>query len=292
MELKKRQITVLAGDKRSLALAEMFLADGMDLTLYGFDDNRLAEGLSQAKTLDEAIAASPIIIGPLPFTNRAGNLSTPLFTGEIVLEDVFQRMKEGQVLLGGHLLENVSQLASEYQIELKDYFAREELQVLNAIPTAEGTIQIAMEKMDTTLHGSNVMVLGFGRIGKTLANMLAGIGANVHVVARKHEDIAWIQSLKMAPVYLSNIEENLSEMDLIINTVPVILLDEVKLREIKEDCLIIDVASSPGGVDFPAAENLGITTVWALGLPGLVAPKSAAQCMKETIYHLLDELEV
>lgn len=283
---------MLGGDKRSLALAEMFLADGMDITVYGFDESRVDATLMRANTLEEAINASPIIIGPLPFTNRANQLSTPLFTGEIVLADVFQMMKQDQILLGGHVLDKVKQLASEYHVQIKDYFKREELQVLNAIPTAEGAIQIAMEKMDTTIHGSNVMVLGFGRIGKTVANMLAGIGANVHVVARKHEDIAWIKSLNMYPVYLSNIDGNLSEMNLIINTVPAVLLDEVKLTKIDRDCLIIDLASSPGGVDFSAAEKLGISTVWALGLPGIVAPKSAAKCMKETIYHLLDELEV
>lgn len=292
MKLKRRQITVLGGDKRSLSLAEMFLADGMDITVYGFDESRLDAGLTRGNTLEDAIAASPILIGPLPFTNRSNHLSTPLYTGEIVLEDVFQAMKKSQVLLGGYILDKVKQIARGNQVHIHDYFKREELQVLNAIPTAEGAIQIAMEKMDTTIHGSNVMVLGFGRIAKTLANMLAGIGANVHVVARKHEDIAWVKSLNMSPIYLSNIDENVSKMDLIINTVPAILLDEMKLTKVKGDCLMIDLASSPGGIDFSAAEKLGLATVWALGLPGIVAPKSAAKCIKETIYHLLDELEV
>src|SRR5699024_1819323 len=199
MKLKSRQITVLGGDKRSLALAEMFVADGMDSTVYGFDESRVDAILTRANTLQEAIAASPIIIGPLPFTNRDNQLSTPLYMNDIALEDIYQWMKQDQLLLGGHVLDKVRQLASDHQIHMYDYFVREELQVLNAIPTAEGALQIAMEKMDTTIHGSNVMVLGFGRIGKTVANILAGIGANVHVVARKHEDIAWIKSLNMKP---------------------------------------------------------------------------------------------
>lgn len=51
--------------------------------------------------------------------------------------------------------------------------------VLNAIPTAEGAIQIAMEEMPVTIHGSKALVLGFGRVGKTLAKMLDGIGAKL-----------------------------------------------------------------------------------------------------------------
>ena len=54
-------------------------------------------------------------------------------------------------------------------IKLKQ-FTNEELTILNAIPTAEGAIQIAMEKSLKTVHGSKCLVLGFGRIGKILAN--------------------------------------------------------------------------------------------------------------------------
>src|SRR5699024_6689102 len=121
---------------------------------YGFDEGRVNAELTRANTLQEAIAASPIIIGPLPFTNRDNQLSTPLYTGEIDLEDAFQVMNKNQILLGGHILDEVKQLASVHQIHIKDYFKREELQVLNAIPTAEGAIQIGMEKMEMTIHGS------------------------------------------------------------------------------------------------------------------------------------------
>src|SRR5699024_9658024 len=139
---------------------------------------------------------------------------------------------------------------------------------LNAIPTAEGTIQIAMEKMDSTIHGSHVMVLGFGRIGKTIAHMLSSLGAHVHVVARKHADIAWITSSGYNPVFFQDIEADLHKPNLIINTIPATVLDSPKLEKINKKTLIIDIASSPGGIDFEAAKNLGIETVWALGLPG------------------------
>src|SRR5699024_1447155 len=105
MKLKRRQITVLGGDKRSLALAEMFLADGMDLTVYRVDESRVDATLTRANTLEDVIDASPSIIGPLPFTNRDNQLSTPLYKGEITLEDIFRWMKQDQILLGGHILD-------------------------------------------------------------------------------------------------------------------------------------------------------------------------------------------
>ena len=76
-----------------------------------------------------------------------------------------------------------------------DIMKCEELAVLNSISTAEGAIQIAMEETNHTLHDSNILILGFGRIGKVLAKMLNAIGANVYCEARKNEDLAWIKNI-------------------------------------------------------------------------------------------------
>lgn len=51
--------------------------------------------------------------------------------------------------------------------------------IMNAVPTAEGAIQIAMEQTDVTLHGLPVLVIGHGRIGSLLARRLAALGAKV-----------------------------------------------------------------------------------------------------------------
>ena len=76
----------------------------------------------------------------------------------------------------------------------RDYFAREELAVANAVPTSEGAIQIAMEELPITLHGARVLVIGFGRLGKVLSGQLKGLGALVSVAARSCTDLAWAQT--------------------------------------------------------------------------------------------------
>ena len=80
--------------------------------------------------------------------------------------------------------------------------------------------------------------------------------------------------------------------DLILNTVPARLLEEETLRDLKPGCLVLDLASKPGGVDFEAARRLGVKAVWALSLPGKVAPVTAARAIKSTIYNILNELGV
>lgn len=292
IKLDQQTWTILGGDARSFALGKMLSEEGNEVTLFGFNKLEATEGMKSANTLEQAIAASQIIVAPLPFSNKAGKLNTPHNTEDILIEAILSHIKDNQLLLGGHIQRKWLDLAADQKVNIIDYFEREELQVLNAIPTAEGAIQLAMEEMETTIHGSNAFVLGFGRIGKTVANFLAAIGANVYVIARKHADLAWIQAKGYHPVHLQEMESHLHHANLIINTIPHIVLEGKELKKVSEDGLIIDLASHPGGVDLAAAEDLSIRTIWALGLPGKVAPISAARCIRKTINNILYDLEV
>ena len=50
-----------------------------------------------------------------------------------------------------------------------------------------------MREFPGTINGARCLVTGFGRIGKVLAVMLRGLGADVTVSARKAQDLAWIE---------------------------------------------------------------------------------------------------
>ena len=145
-------------------------------------------------------------------------------------------------------------LAGEQRgLRVFDYYAREELQVANAVPTAEGAIQRAMEATDGTLHGSRCLVLGFGRVGKLLAYRLRNLGAQVTVAARKYRDLAWIDAMDFCSLPIGELSGHLGEFDLIFNTVPALLLDAPRLTETKENCLLMELASAPGGIEEGAA---------------------------------------
>ena len=159
----------------------------------------------------------------------------------------------------------------------------------NALPTAEGAIQLALELADRTLAGSRCLVAGFGRIGKVLADRLRALGAEVSVSARKYGDLAWVRALGYAPCRTDALAGTLGDYDLIFNTVPALVLDQRLLAETREDCVILDLASAPGGVDLDAAARLGRRAQAAPGLPGKTAPRSAAAAVLESIDHILEE---
>jgi dipicolinate synthase subunit A len=290
--MSSMKCTIVGGDLRNVKLAEILSKDGNTVNLFGFKNAGFELGIRENENLKEALDDSDIVIGPLPCSNDNETLNAPFFPGKMYINDFFKIMKKNQLFIAGRISEKISHLAEIYNVYSIDILEREEMAVLNAIPTAEGAIQLAMEELPITLHGSNVLVLGFGRVGKVLARMLYGLGVNVFVEARKYYDIAWIKSYNYKPVYINELGDNLGKMNLVINTIPYMMLDMNMLCRLNEDCLVIDLASKPGGVDFEAAKALSIKVIWALSLPGKVAPITAAGFIKETVYNIIKELGV
>ncbi|MGE5423591.1 MAG: dipicolinate synthase subunit DpsA, partial [Ignavibacteriales bacterium] len=165
----------------------------------------------------------------------------------------------------------------------------DEVAILNSIPTAEGAVQIAMEEMDSTIHGCNAVVLGCGRVGTTLARLLKNLGAYVTVVSRERAELARAYEIGCQRVELQNIAEVVIGADVIFNTIPAVVLGTEILRRLSYDTLIIDLASAPGGTDFETANDCGIKAILAPGLPGKVAPQMAGKILADVVPRLLIE---
>ena len=290
--MSSRKYTVIGGDLRSVKLAELISEDMNTVNIYGYKNSVFEMRLTENENLQAAIDDSDIVIGPLPCSNDNETLFAPFHPDKIYINEIFKIMKKNQLFIAGRISDKVAHLAEAYNVYAIDILEREEMAILNAIPTAEGAIQIAMEETPVTLHDSKVMVLGFGRIGKILANRLDGLGAKVFVEARKYQDIAWIKSYGYKPVYINELGDYLGKMDVIFNTIPHKILDASLLDKLNPETLVIDLASKPGGVDFDRAKTLGIKVIWALSLPGKVAPVTAAKFIKETVYNIIEELGV
>lgn len=276
----KRCFGVLGGDLRQAELARLLRDDGQEVHTWGLSREDPGE-----TELTEALSAEMILL-PLPLCWDDGVLNCQGRT--ILTRELFRQMTPSQLVLAGQVKEHERQEAETAGISLLDYFKREELTVANAIPTAEGAIQIAMAELPVTLCGAEVLVLGYGRIGKLLAHRFHELGARVTVAARKWEQRAWAKAFGCDTVGIGELSDNLGRYCLVVNTVPAVLMRKAQLCHLSKDCLYIDVASQPG-LDQTAASELGLRTIWARGLPGKCAPVSAAAAIRDTIYHILEE---
>lgn len=230
-----------------------------------------------------------ILILPLPVSLDGKNINAPFSDETFPLEAVFFSLKPGTLVFGGRFDSGLYQTAQSCRCQLRDYYQREELMVKNAIPTAEGALQIAMEETAVTIHQSRCLILGFGRVGKATAGLFHAAGAKVTVAARRYSDFAWIEAMGCQRMDIRKLDGELGRFDIVINTVPIQLLTPEKLRQLKPEAVVIDLSSKPGGVDFDYAKSAGVHVVWALSLPGRVAPVTAGRMIAETICNMLEE---
>ena len=284
--------TGIGGDLRLIKLAKMLAIDGNTIYTYGLEK---AEELKENKDiimcdkLQDAVKSSDIIIGPIPFSSNGIDINAPFSDNNISIKQLMHFIN-AKILIAGSITPEVYDLANDEYIEIIDIMKREELAVLNTISTAEGAIEIIIANTNKIIHGSNILILGFGRIGKVLAKKLDGLSANVTCAARKDEDLAWIKTYGYMDTNINTIGDNLSEYDVIINTVPHLILTEERIKNINEECLLVDLASNPGGIDKKAAKDRNLKLIWALALPGKVAPITTAEFIKETVYNVLKEI--
>lgn len=282
--MKELTYGVLGGDMRQQKLAQALQSQGKQVALWGFDQSPQPQ--IQQK---EQVLSSDVIILPLPVTPDGVHIHMPLSKESMTFEELLEQMPQESLAVGGNLPENVKLLSARAGRELVDYFERGELKIRNSVPTVEGAVQIAMEEMGITLHGCRALVLGYGRIGKLLCHTLGHLGCHVTAAARKYSDLAWIRCFGYEGVPFATYSQHLGEYDVIFNTVPQKVLTGQELREIKKDALIIDLASKPGGVDMEAAREAGVRCIWALSLPGKVAPVTSGEIILETVEHILEE---
>lgn len=292
---KQLKVSFIGGDLRQVRVINRFAEDGCTVNIYGFEkcgSDNFADGVNIMGNVFEAISDSDIVILPLPYAAGHDVINTPFSDEKIYVSDIVKKITSEQILFVGKKDEQIKTLSKLYNIHIVDYMEREELAILNAIPTAEGAIEIAMREMPITIHSSSCLVLGYGRIGKILSKLLNGLGANVSVAARSYNDFAWIKANGFIALDISKLADVIEKYDIIFNTVPSKILDFKNLSRIRDESLIIDLASRPGGVDFETAKELNKRVIWALSLPGKSSPTTAGDIIKDTITNILEELGV
>ena len=255
---------IIGGDQRNQKLLELLKRDGHEIISYAIDS-------SKSKPYEEVLNINNLenidaIIGPIPFTKDGENLNAPFSKENINIGDLLQTIRN-QTLITGPIPTAIKSEMDKNNINSIDIMECEELIIYNTIATAEGTIELAIANTEINLHESKILILGFGRVAKTLALKLKGLSSQITCAARKSRDYSWIETLGFKIEDINNLENNLNKYDIIINTVPQIILNEEKIKFIKEDALIIDLASKPGGIDQQAIKKSNIKYIWALGLP-------------------------
>ena len=271
-----RNISFIGGDNRNLILSNLFESENNNIFRCGLQEKE--------ETLEKCIESADIIITAIPFSNDAENIYAPICNKKIKIQDFICRA-ENKTIIGGKIsCKLISQMESKNN-KVIDIMKNEDLAIKNTIPTAEGIIKILIENTDITINNSNIAILGFGKVGKQTCKVLHSLGANIFCYDIKKEEVANINLCGYN--VLQDICKSLGDMDIIINTIPQLILKQQILETINKRTLIVDVSSKPGGVDFDYAAKKGFKVIHELGIPGKIAPITSAKYIKEIIENLI-----
>ncbi|MFN7250786.1 MAG: dipicolinic acid synthetase subunit A [Anaerobacillus sp.] len=289
--LTGKHVAIIGGDARQLEVIRKLIELDAKISLIGFD--QLDEGFAGATKvqLDQVdFSTVEAIMLPVSGTSSEGEVETIFSNEKIVLtNDHLKATSKQCTVYSGISNQYLKTIVHSSNRKLVELFERNDVAIYNSIPTMEGTLMMVIQNTDITIHRSNVVIVGFGRVGMSVARAFHGLGANVKVAARESELLARVYEMGFQPIELSLLANEVHNTDVCINTIPAKVLTGNILSKMPTRSLIIDLASKPGGTDFRYAEKRGIKAMLAPGLPGIVAPKTAGQIIANVLSKLLLE---
>lgn len=285
------EVAIIGGDARQLEVIKKLAEMDATVTLFGFENwQGSLVGVKRGELEQDALSTANAIILPIAGTDEAGKVETMFSSQELQLDDTqFSRLSPEAKVYTGIAKPYLKDLCKRHGIELVELLERDDVAIYNSIPTAEGAVMMAIKHTDITIHGSTCMVIGFGRTGITLARTLQGLGAKVKVGVRRSQHYARASEMGFRPFYTGSLREESTDVDMMFNTVPQMIVTADVISVMPPQALIIDLASKPGGTDFRYAEKRGIQALLAPGLPGIVAPKTAGRILAMCVNQLLHE---
>lgn len=264
-DLSRHTVAVLGGDKREIEIIRSFRAAGATVRTFGTIATQEHASLATA-SLAAALDGATVIVGPMPGVAVDGSLFAPHAEAPLRIdEDSLAAATPGAVFFSGRSTPAMKAAGAVHGVRFHDIGEDDYVQVQHAIPTAEAALALAITETDETLNSSEVLVVGYGRIGQVLAQYLRGLGAFVTVAARRPEVRARAVAMGHRAIDTTpgDLSRAIAAADIVYATAPATVLDRSVLERAEPSTLVIDLASPPGGLDHDAGKELGLRILWA-----------------------------
>jgi len=276
------KLVFIGGDIRNFHIYEKIKAFIGDAQITAF---------SKFKYDSQKIKTANTLIFPTVSSKDGKTLFSPLTEDKILIEDILKDCGHVKAIIGGKLAPEIKSFCEMNGILCREYIEDERFKTINAIPTAEGAISIAIENTNKTLWNSKCLVTGYGSIGKYLCYILTSFGAQVTASARKDKDFDELSRKNIDYINTYSVNENIEKYDIIFNTVPHKIFNNEALLKLSKDALIIDLASAPYGLEHERAKEYKCKIILASSLPGKYSPVTAADIALKAILRVLKEVE-
>ena len=267
---KKLEAWVIGGDGRYAWAARQLRRDGMPVKCWGVPGME-----NQTESLEMALPMKPFRDESLIVCDEEIHAS--------VLPDL---LAKDAVLVAGSFPVEVESWLQTSGVRCVSFLELEGYLLSNAEITAEGGVYLLLHHLRRTLSGAKVLVIGYGRIGRFIAGKLRFLGADVTVSARRTEQLAELNIRGYRAQRTGIYEDGLGGYDAVVNTVPAIIMTAEQGKSLKEDCVVLELASLPGG--FPEEMKKRSSIIMGQALPGKTAPETAGKNLAEAVWSCLE----
>ncbi len=233
-------------------------------------------------TLPDIIDADYTLL-PIPTISRDGTLNLSNCPVGFTVDKLLEKIGNNSTVITCNY--------SNSLYKTVDINQREDFAYLNAVPTAEGAINIAISECDYSLFHGKILITGFGRVAKILADRLKGLRCSVTIAARSLKDLSYAKALGLSTVNINNIADSIENYELIFQTVPHMILSDQVINKMNNKAIIIELSSKSAGTDYFYAEKQGIKVIHAPSLPEKVAPVTAGNILTESVLSIIAEGE-
>lgn len=273
---------IIGDDRRYSIIINNFKEKKYNIDLLGFNDEII--GTSKISLNDIDISKYDVILFPV---SGVGNDFFIKSNENIKLSiDFLKNSKENVLIFSGINTECLDRMLNYSKKTATFLMKDKEVIKENVIPTVEGILADIIINTDITIRNSNVMVIGYGNVGKVLVRTLEYLNANVTVSIELDKDKEILDLLSIPSVYskdINNMISKISKQDIIINTAPSLVLDNKYINYYKDDVYILDIASYPYGIDKKLLDNSNIKNKIYSSIPNEVAYKTSGIILTKKI---------
>ena len=280
---KKYDFALIGGDSRQIYMESQLKKEGFSVISYGLNLSSFEDNCISGESLDLVMKSSSNLILPIPYSLDDLYIKSQNKPFDLTIENFLNNLEKNHRVYGGVFNSNLCSYFKKQGIYYLDLMKEEEILLYNSIATAEGAIAEGIKNSNCNLHDSSTLVLGFGKCGKTLGMKLKNLSKNIDIGVRAKKDKILADLFSFGVIDFYDLEKEIDQYDYIFNTIPSLVLTKRILDKTKANVTIIDIASSPGGVDYKYAKKIKRNARLCLGLPGKYSPKSSGVFLSQYI---------
>jgi len=202
-------------------------------------------------------------------------------------EETAKKLNDGITIVCGNISSEILDIFNKKQITYFNLMKDENFVLKNAILTAEGMLCDLILNTKTSILESKILVLGGGRVAKSVAVLFNKLGLNFDISMRNELKLVDSQLFCTNIVSWKNYKNKLKQYDVVINTIPANLFNQEDVEKFKDNCIVFELASSKCLQDVKFEK---FSYVLCPALPSKYTPESAGKLIyKYLINHIKGE---